>query len=292
MVENVKAKEDFGSIGMALSCTLFLEGALKQYKKYADLVDSNTISVITEWNKVLISLLQNYKYRFVLGDIGNSLINGSRRFRDYIQKCVECAPDVNVQSLHYILRFQENMRFLDAKYNIDKNLCLCDLGCGLSPLAVLMQTKYNLQNVYAIDIMPEICDLYTNAAYKFCGKMPTFIDWKTAQDKSMGIDTITSIGCLPHMPIESQKEYMKIIDKNFPNFFLEIKYKKSYNLNNSENAFSLQDLQKLRVDVQNVTDIEMAIIRNSLRYLNKFVRAKPDRKDFLVNQSRSLFLCR
>jgi len=288
----MKSRYDFGSIGMALSCTLFLEGALKKYKKYADSIDSDAMSIISEWNKVLISLLQNNKYQFVLGDIGNKLIKGSCRFRNYTSMCVEYAPDVNVQSLHYVLRFQENMRFLDAKYNIDNDLCVCDLGCGLSPLAVLMQTKYDCQNVYAIDTAPAICDLYTSAAYKFCGKMPTFIDWKTAQNKSLGIDTITSVGCLPHMSIESQKEYMKIINKKFPNFFLEIKYKKSDNVDNSENAFSLQDLQKLRVDVKNVTDIEMAMIRNSLKYLHKFVCAKPDRRDFLVNQSRSLFLSR
>ena len=284
-------KNYFGTIGMALSCTLFLAGALKKYKNYVMPVDVDMIRTIDEWNKVLISLLQDKKYKSQLGDLGNKLVAYSSRCKDFSVRCVEDAPDASVQGLHYVLRFQENVKYLNSKYNAD--LCFCDFGCGLSPLAVVFQQKYNLQDVYCVDIVPEIADLYTDAAYKLTGKIPSFIDWAEVQKLSgKKINTITSIGCLPHMSKEVQKEYMKIINKKFHNFFLEIKYKKSDNVPNADNAFTLRELQELRVDVENVTDIETAMIRICLNYIRKFVRAKPDRRDFLINQSRCLFLSR
>ena len=285
---------DFGEIGMALSCTLFLEAALKKYKKYATSVDEDSIKVINEWNKIIISLLKDSRYRPVLGRVGNRLIGHKQLCKKFAQKCVDEAPDVSVQSLHYALRFNENVRFLKNKYDVDGGLKFVDLGCGLSPLSAVFQTKYNLENVYCIDVVPEIADLCTKVSYKLSGKEPSFITWNQAQEMSgkNSINTIVSVGCLPHMPLKTQKEYMKQINKNFDNFFLEIKYKKQNDIKNSDNAFSIQELQKLRIGVENVSDIETVAIRNCLSYLSKFVHAKPNRRDFLVNQSRSLFLSR
>lgn len=285
-------KIDFGSIGMALSCTLFLEAALRKYSIYATSVDKEKQSMIHEWNLVLISLLKDPRYKTMLGDIGNKLIKYINRNSNFSQKCVNDAPDVNVQSLHYALRFQENIRFIDKKYATEANIVPCDIGCGLSPLTIILQNQYNMKDVYCIDIVPEIADLYTNAAYQLTGNIPTFIDWGSAKNMSEKINTINSVGCFPHMPLDIQKKYMKIINKSFPNFFIEIKYKKREDLRNSENAFGLSDLQNLSIDVDNVTDIETAMIKNSLSYLGKFVRARPNSKDFLVEQSRSLFLSR
>ena len=285
-------KNNFGSIGMALSCTLFLEGALNKYKKYTISVNDDTVLLIKEWNNVLISLLIDPRYKTMLGNIGNKLIKFKSKCQDYAARCVDDAPDVNVQSLHYALRFQENIKFLNRKIKENERLSFVDFGCGLSPLSIVMQNEYSLVNTYCIDIVPEIADLYTNASYQLIGKIPEFIDWEYAKSENNDINTIVSVGCLPHMPLNVQKEYLKTINKKFENFFLEIKYKKQDGIANSENAFSLMDLQKLRIDVDNVTDIETAMIKNSLIYLSKFVHAKPERKDFLINQSRSLFLSR
>lgn len=285
---------DFGKIGMAFSCTLFLEAALKKYKNYAASVDEDTFKIINEWNKILISLLKDNKYSSALGTIGNELISQKHLCQKFVQKCVEHAPDVSVQSLHYALRFNENMKFLNDKYKLHNKLNFVDLGCGLSPLATVYQTKYDLDRVYCIDIVPEIADLYTNASYRLNGKIPLFINWDLAQNISEqgDLDTLVSIGCLPHMSIQLQKEYMKIINDKFSNFFIEIKYKKQEDIKNSDNAFSIQELQKLRLGAENVSNIETVAIRNCLSYLSKFVHAKPDRRDFLANQSRSLFLSR
>lgn len=285
-------KNNFGSIGMALSCTLFLEGALNKYKKYTVSVNDDTVLLIKEWNNVLISLLIDPRYKTMLGNIGNKLIKFKSKCQDYAARCVDDAPDVNVQSLHYALRFQENIKFLNRKIKENERLSFVDFGCGLSPLSIVMQNEYSLVNTYCIDIVPEIADLYTNASYQLIGKIPEFIDWECAKSENNDVNTIVSVGCLPHMPLNAQKEYLKTINKKFENFFLEIKYKKQDGIANSENAFSLMDLQKLRIDVDNVTDIETAMIKNSLIYLSKFVHAKPERKDFLINQSRSLFLSR
>lgn len=287
-------KTDFGKIGMALSCTLFLEAALKKYKKYAASVDEDSIKVINEWNRIIISLLNDSSYRPMLGRIGNKLIDHKQLCKNFAQKCVDDAPDVSAQSLHYALRFNENVRFLKNKYDVDSELKFVDLGCGLSPLSAVIQTKYNLENVYCIDTVPEIVDLCAKASCKLNGKEPQFITWDQAQKMSgkNGINTIVSVGVLPHMPLKMQKEYMEQINKKFDNFFLEIKYKKKNDIKNSDNAFSIQELQNLRIGVENVSDIETVAIRNCLNYISKFVHAKPNRRDFLANQSRSLFLSR
>lgn len=74
---------DFGSIGMALSCTLFLEGALLKYK-----FDDDALNIIKQWNTVLISLLKDDKYKLMLGPIGNHLLRSISRIKNYIPLCV------------------------------------------------------------------------------------------------------------------------------------------------------------------------------------------------------------
>ena len=48
--------------------------------------------------------------------------------------------------------------------------------------------------------------------------------------------------------IDLQKKYMRAANKKFPNFFLEIKYKKQEKVPNSKQAFSLLDLQKMKMN--------------------------------------------
>lgn len=290
-------KDYFGSIGMALSCTLFLEGALKKYKKTAGVVDEDMLQLIKDWNKVLLTLLKDDKYKQGLGAIGNKLLKKTLMSKDFLPKCIEDAHDVSVQALHYALRFQESVAFLNSKLAENKDLSFCDLGCGLSPLGAVFQTKYDLSNIYCIDLMPEIAELYTEAAYKLGGKMPSFVDWEEAKNlakkgKSTELNTLVSVGCLPHMDIDVQKQYLREINKKFDNFFVEIKYKQQDSVDGASTAFSLSELQKLRLDVENVDSIETAMVRNSVRYLMKFVHLKSNRKDFLENRSRSLFLSR
>lgn len=287
-------QDDFGIIGMALSCTLFLEGALMKYRTYAPSIDEDSLKIIREWNRVLVSLLQDNRYNPMLGSIGNKLLKYIANHQGFINCCVDKAHDVNIQSLHYVLRFQENVGFLDNKISNHDNINFVDFGCGFSPLIPVMQAKYGLKDTYCTDIVPEIADLYTNASYKLSGSIPSFIDWNQIQDKATKgeLNTFVSVGCFPHIPKDQQAEYMKVISKKFQNFFLEIKYKSSENMPDSENAFSLADLQKLRMDVDDVKNIESAMLKNGLLYVRKFIRARADRRDFLTNQSRSIFLSR
>ena len=101
----------FGKIGMALSCTIFLEGGLKKYKKYTALVDADMLCLIGEWNKILLSLLKNGKYRLDLGRIGNKLLKRTPELDSFVPRCIEECYDISVQSLHYALRFQESALF-------------------------------------------------------------------------------------------------------------------------------------------------------------------------------------
>ena len=291
----MSAKKNLNNIDMALSCTLFLECALKKYKNYAVSVDADMMRIIHEWNRVLVSVLKEEPYNKLLGTVGRKLIINIHGYQDFVPRCVDGAFDVSVQSLHYALRFQENVQYLKEKYNSGSDIVFCDLGCGFSPLSVVLQNEYNLGNVYCIDIVPEVAEIYTTVANKMYGKNPDFVDWKSAQKMAADgdINTLNAVGCLPHMPLDVQKKYMMAANKKFPNFFLEIKYKKQEKVPNSKQAFSLLDLQKMKMDVKNVSDVETAMIGSSMRYMFRFVHSKPDRiNDFLVERTRSLFLSR
>lgn len=287
-------KDYFGTIGIPLSCTLFLEGALKKYNRSTHSVDSDILNLVKDWNKILLSLLKDNIYKPALGILGNKLINRASSRKSFIPRCIEEAHDVSVQSLHYALRFSESVSFLKNKLQKDANLEFCDLGCGLSPLAAVFQAQYNLSNTYCIDTTPEIADLYTTAAYKLGGHIPKFIDWNTAKQMSSnnGLNTIVSLGCLPHMKLDTQKQYLRDINKVFTNFFIEIKYTNQSDTPGSNGIFTLKELQKMRLEVENIDNIETAAIRNSMRYMSAFVRLKSDRTDFLGNSCRSLFLSR
>ena len=284
----------FGSIGMALSCSLFLEGALKRYKNFTCDVDEDMMSLIKEWNIILLSILKDDKYKAILGVAGSKLIKNICEYKGFVDKCVSGAPDVSLQSLHYSLRFQESVSFLKGKRNNDGGLKFCDLGCGLNPLGIIFQERYNLSSVYCVDVSSEITDLYALAANSLCGKSPEFVAWGNAKQLSCkdGLNTVISVGCLPHMNLGVQKQYLSDINRFFDNFFVEIKYKKQEDCINSNDAFSIKELQKLRLEIGAVDNIETAMIRNSMRYLFKFIHSKPNYKEFLVNRSRSLFLSR
>ncbi len=286
-------KSDFGSIGVPLSCSIFLEWALNSYKPYIKSINEDTLKIVHEWNTVLTATLKNSKYKSNLGATGDKLLHYTTENINFGSKCIATAQDVNVQSLHYALRFDKSVGFLRDKYEQAPKLRFCDLGAGFSPLSVVFQTQYGIENVYCIDIVPEIADIYTQSAYKLYGNAPDFIDWKTLQTKpeKTNLNTIISVGCFPHMPIETQKEYMREINDKFDNFFLEIKYKKQNQTTNIDNAFSLSDLQELCLDFENIMDVETAVKRNAIDYLRKFMHAKPNRADF-INNCRSLFLSR
>ena len=74
----------FGDIGIALSCTLFLEGALNRYEKYTESVDFDTVSIIKDWNKILINILKSPKYKRVLGIVGCELLKYINSCEDYV----------------------------------------------------------------------------------------------------------------------------------------------------------------------------------------------------------------
>lgn len=293
VVKKNLAGGSLSAVDLSLSCSLFTEGGIKKYYDYSQDIDGDMRYIIHEWNCVLIDLFRDSKYVKYLGPVGKKLV--AHRGDNFVPKCCSSGHDVVVQSLHYTLRFQENVRYLKAKYADDYNIVFCDLGCGLSPLAVVFQTVYDLDEVYCIDIAPEIAELYVVASNRLLGKSPTFIDWAQAQKlaRSGVLNTVSAVGCLPQMPISEQKKYMCSINENFRNFFIETKYKQSDRVPNPQNAFSLSDLMQFRMEVSNISDIEMAMIAYSLRYNNRFIREQPKRiEDFLRQRSRSLFLSR
>ena len=289
-----QVKPDFGTVGMALSCTLFLEQALINYRDYTRFIDNETIDIIHKWNKHLLYVLKDSKYDTLLGDTGKKLVQYTSEDKKFITRCITTAKDVTTQSLYYVLRFDESVGFLRDKYRNNPRLTFCDLGVGLSPLPIVFQTQYNIKGIYCIDVVPEIADIYQTTA-KYCDiKSPEFIDWESAQTmgKSHQISTIVSVGCLPHIPMELQKKYLQSINALFDYFFIEIKYATTLeNKEKNDKAFCLHELQKLRMDVKNVTDVESEMIHRAIRYLRNFIRAKPNRIDF-VSEYRSLFLSR
>ena len=123
------------------------------------------------------------------------------------------------------------------------------------------------------------------------GRAPTAITWNDAKDmvKSGALDTIVAMGVLPYMDIQDQISRLKFINANFQNFLVEIKYNNTDPTD--EKVFDLKTLQKLRMSVENAQTLETTMIKNSLRYLHKFIYTVPNKRYFIAN-NRSLFLSR
>lgn len=285
-------KPDFGLMDIPLSCSMFLEPALNKYAGNIVPLSSNTKKFVHEWNIALMSVIKSPKYRRYLGDVGRKILSRTLESERFPIKCVDSAKSVPLHSLHYAIRFSESVRFLTNKITANKGIKFVDFGCGFSPLAPVIQSEYKISDSYCIDNKPEIIEVYSLVSEKVAGFSPKSISWQQAKNMALSgnLNTVIAMGVLPYIDIEGQVSCLKFINKNFPNFLIEIKY----NNNSStagENVFDLNKLQKLKLDVENANTLETTMIRNSLRYLHRFIAAMPDKRYFLKND-RSLFLSR
>ncbi len=287
-----KTTPKFGTLDIPLSCSMFLEPALKKYKRYIAPISDDTVRFVHEWNVALVSVVQRDEYKPLLGEIGRKIISGTIRSDAFPANCVDRARDVPLQSLHYALRFSESVKFLADKINTSDNaIKFVDLGCGLSPMAAAVKTEYNMDYTYCID-MPEIIDVYDRVAGTVGVRAPSAIDWNTARSMTGtgALNTIVAMGVLPYMPIDEQVRRLNFINQHFTNFMVEVKYNTTPNAA-SDNVFTVQRLQRLRLETANAHTLETKLIQNSLRYLRRFMGAMPDKRYFLES-NRSLFLSR
>lgn len=282
----------FGPIDIPLSCSVFLEPALKKFKKYISPVSRDVQNYVHDWNAVLIDTVRQPEFTEYLGDSGQKILSRTIKYQDFPKMCVDRAKDVPVQSLHYALRFSESIRFLEKKLESGKQIKLLDLGCGLSPMAGAIQKEYNLDSVYCIDIQPEAQQVYKRIAETIGGKAPEFISWDNAEEMASNhkLDTIVAMGVFPYIDLDEQVRRLKYINQYFPNFMIEIKYNNKLGAD-QPNIFNPKTLSQLRLSVEHTYNLETKVIENSMRYLHKFISAMPDRRYFIAN-NRSLFLSR
>ncbi len=282
---------DFGLMDVPLSCSMFLEPALHKYRHVIAPISSDTQKFVHEWNLALMSAVQLPQYNGCLGGMGKKILRGTIKSKEFPVKCVDQARDVSLQSLHYALRFSESMNFLGEKIKANPDIKFVDLGCGFSPMAVAIQSEYNIKNAYCID-MPEIIDAYLQTTYLLGLPEPTPIKWEDAQQmaKNNNLDTIVAMGVFPYIKMDEQLRRLKFINTNFPNFLIEIKYN-SNPADAGENVFTLPHLRKLKMETANAHTLETKLIENSLRYLHKFMCAMPDKRYFVASD-RSLFFSR
>ncbi len=285
-----KRKRDLGLFDIPLSCSLFMEQAYYRWRSYVAPLSTDMQEYIREWNLALVDVMRMACMRPYLGGIGQQLINGTVRSDKYLESCLEYAANVPMHSLHYALRFTEGVKFLSDKIESQPKLSFVDLGAGLSPMAAVVQTEYNMGNAYIIDV-PEIMDAYLRTAELVGGRVPHAITWDEAKALAVShrMDAIVAMGVFHYMDIDEQVRRLQFINANIPNFLLEVKYNNSKTA--GQNTFDLQRLQSLRMLVSNTQTLETTMIKNSLRYLTGFIRAMPDRKYFLQND-RSLFFSR
>ncbi len=281
-----------GLMDIPLSCSMFLEPALNKYVRNIEPLSRETKHFVHEWNLALVDILKTSRYSGALGELGRKILSRTIKSDNFPTKCVETAQNVPLHSLHYAIRFSESVGFLVKKIRANPNIKFVDFGCGLSPLAPIIQAEYDVSYAYCIDIHPEIIDVYSRASEKVSGRAPCSISWEEAKSMALSKDlnTIVAMGVLPYISLDDQVANLKFINSHFANFLVEIKYN-----NNAEtagkNVFDLKRLQKLRLSVENTQTLETRMIQNSLRYLHKFLGAMPGKRYFLDND-RSLFLSR
>ncbi|MDW3024777.1 MAG: hypothetical protein R8N50_03795 [Alphaproteobacteria bacterium] len=284
-------KLSFGLMDIPMSCSLFMEPALKRHRHYVAPMSTFSQEYIREWNIALREVMNLPNMKTHLGQVGHKIVDGSIRSEKYLSRCVGYAPNVPMHSLHYALRFSESAKFLADKITGGSTRFFADYGAGLSPLAAATQTEHNTSNAYIID-HPVIMDAYVHTAELVGGRVPEPIQWTDVKTLALShkLDTIVAMGVFHYMPREEQIENMRFINSYIPNFLLEIKYAVGEEPS-TENAFNLQQLQGLRLLVNNAKTLETALIQNSLRYLSKFIHAMPKKREYLENV-RSLFLSR
>ena len=288
-----KTKEtNRGLMDIPLSCSMFLEPALNKYVRNIEPLSRETKHFVHEWNLALVDILKTSRYSGALGELGRKILSRTIKSDNFTTKCVETAQNVPLHSLHYAIRFSESVGFLVKKIRANPNIKFVDFGCGLSPLAPIIQAQYNTTDAYCIDDKPEIIDVYSHVAERVAGRAPHSISWDTAKTMATNnqLNTVVAIGVLPYMKLSEQISRLKFINANFPNFFLEIKYNNGSD-NIGEYAFDLATLQKLRMSVENTRTLESTLLHNSLHYLRNFIGAMPNKREFLAGE-RSLFLSR
>ena len=284
-------QEDFGMMDVPMSCSLFMEPALGRYKQYLAPLPELVGEYVREWNRALVGVMKEPDIKRHLGDVGHKILDGSARNNSFLARCAASPHDISNHSLHYALRFSESTKFLDEKVKRIPNGNFVDFGAGLSPLAAAIQTTNNVSGAYVVD-MPEIMDAYVRTAQRVGGRVPTPTTWTNIQGMAQHhkMDTLVAMGVFHYMPMNEQIQHMQFVNEKIPNFLIEIKYDNT-NSSTDDKVFTMQKFQSLRLLVNDAQTLETALIRNSLRYLSRFMRAKPNRKDFLSG-NHSLFLSR
>ncbi len=288
-----KHKMTFGEMDIPLSCSFFLEPALVRYAGFVTPLSRDMHEFIHEWNTALLYEVSLPQYSEFIGDLGRKIMRNVSRFSDYATRCVECGSDIQLQALHYALRFDQGMRLLNQRAlqsNPEKPVNFVELGIGFSPMTALFQNQCKTSNAYCIDT-PVITDVYGAVSDKLGVAPPNPIEWRHAcqMAREYKLDTIVALGVLPYIDLNEQVARLKMINQRFPNFLVEIKYNNA--ANRGKNVFNLDQLQELKMSVENTATLESTMINNSLRYLHKFLCAMPNKKYFLIGD-RSLFLQR
>lgn len=278
-------------VDIPLSCSLFLEPALWRFKPFMAKTSKETKDFLHQWNAAVLDVTKN---KDVLGTVGQRIVNGIDMSPNFLKKCVSTSLTCDMPSwaLHYAIRFTESLRFLSQKQQNIDSVKFVDYGSGLSPVAIIAKNEYNISDSYCIETSPQIIELYLSAADKMGLKKPEFIEWSDVANmaKSNKLNTIIGMGVFPYMSIEEQLKHFQIIYKNIPNFLIEIKYN-SNPTKQKENCFTLENLQKIKLTIENVDSLETTVFRNSMRYLSVFRKTLPQERKFIEN-CRSLFLSR
>ena len=280
----------FGLMDIPMSCSMFMEPALKRFKRYIAPVSPTITEYVHEWNCALLDVMSTSDAKRYLGQMGQKVIKGTLRSSEFASRCVEWADDVPMQSLHYAIRFSESVKFL-AERATKPEFSFVDFGAGLSPLTAAFQTAYNLDDAYYIDI-PEIMDVYDRVARLVGGRVPNPITWEQSRDlaTSHKLDAIVAMGVFHYIDIDEQIKRMRFINKNYPYYLIEVKYNHNPDAA-GPNTFESRRWNRLKMDDADVQTIETTLIKNSLRYLRNFISAMPGKRYFLEND-RSVFLSR
>ncbi len=280
----------FGLMDIPMSCSLFLEPALNHYQNHLVPLSPDITKFIHEWNRALISVMSRPEFMRYLGVAGNKILRGAMHSHKFLKYCVEWADDVQMQSLHYALRFSDGVNYLAEKRANGAKINMVDLGCGFSPMAVIPYGG-RATRAYCID-RPEIIEVYDYTCSEMGIPTPGAISWHRAVSMAQEsrLNTIVAIGVFPYMALPEQVARLKSINKWFPNFLVEIKYNND-SQTTRENVFDLKKLIDLRMSAKNAHTLESQMIQNSMRYLHRFMCAMPNRRYFIAGE-RSLFLSR
>lgn len=252
------------NLEIPLLCAIATTASLEKYADYIPVDLSNVIPVYKEWNRALIHVLKKEPYYNNLNDLGKIILNNTKA-----QKLG--SPELAVKFTQAYNFCSEKIKKLHWKDNIE----FMDIGCGFSPLSIILKSEFNNLDLYILDYH-EISNIFMEVAQTMgiqIQKRPVLATTKQKLKSRSHFDITSSMACFPYISTAGQIKRLNLIQKVSSHFIIEL-----YN-----NLLPIPGQKSIGRFTNNTKEIRAGL---GIEDLNKAIRSKGSTK---VDSLQSVF---